>query len=175
MLSMKIPLKKVSLFIIGIAAYAFTVVAPVYGSTGVKRCHMGATMSRHCVMKDMGDMSVYHIEPVSMSESDPDMKEAIRAATAPFRPLICPLGGKSRFDTCPHSRQHGHSGKGCCIKDCGDAIPGQNGFLVFSNFYFLVPEINDTATLAETGQPSPEILSPSTRPDNPDPRPPQIS
>jgi len=167
--------KKASLFVTAVAVYAFTLMTPAYGSTGAKRCHMGAKMSRHCVMKDMGDMSMYHIKPVSMSESDPDMKEAIRAATAPFRPLICSLGEKSRFAACPLSKQHGHSGKGCCLKNCGDAIPGQDGFLVFSNLYFLVSEISDTATLAETGQPSPGILSPSTRPDSPDPRPPQIS
>ncbi|VAX21706.1 hypothetical protein MNBD_NITROSPINAE03-2080 [hydrothermal vent metagenome] len=174
MLSMKIPFKKVSLFIIGIVAYALTIVAPVYGAVSVKRCHMEAGMSGHDVMMDVENRQTYHVEPVSMSESDPDMKEAIQAATAPFRSLTCPLGGKSRFDACPRANQR-HSGKGCCLKNCGDAIPGQDGFLVFSNFYFLVSEISDTATLAETGQPSPGILSPSTRPDNPDPRPPQIS
>ncbi len=45
MLSMKIPFKKVSLFIICTAVYAFTVVAPVYGATDVKRCHVEAGMA----------------------------------------------------------------------------------------------------------------------------------
>jgi len=175
MLPIEIPLKKVSLFIIGIAAYVLTVVAPVYGSASVKRCRVEAGMSGYDVMMDVENRQTYHVEPVSMSESDPDMKEAIQAATAPFRSLTCPLGGKSRFGACPHSGQHGHNSKGCCLKNCAETIPGQGGFLVFSNLYFLISEVSGAATLAEICLASPETLTPSTRPDNPDPRPPRIS
>ncbi|VAX20517.1 hypothetical protein MNBD_NITROSPINAE04-480 [hydrothermal vent metagenome] len=173
MLSVKIPFKKVSLFVIGAATYALTIVAPVYGATGVKRCHVEAGMSGHGVMMDVEDRQTHHVEPLFVSE--PDIEEIIQVGSTAFRFLTCPLDGKSRFDACPHSGRSGHNSKGCCLKNCGETIPGQDGFLVFSNLYFLISEVSDTATLAEICLASPEILTPPTRPDSPDPRPPRIS
>lgn len=155
-----------------IFAFALGVGAPAWAATDMKRCHIGMEMGGHDVIKHSGSHSAPHVIPDFKHESDSDINKILRTVTSAFSSTICPLNGKRQV-ACPYSGQHGHVSKGCCLKKCDKATPGQDGFIVFTNLNYLASEINVATTLMETGVVSPIILTSSTRPDNPGPRPPR--
>lgn len=160
-----------------ITALALGVGGPAHATADMKRCHMGMEMSGHGhdAAKNSDDKKSHHIMSDFEPEPVTDIKDILLTITNASSSAICPLNGGSRFSVCPHSEQYGQVGKGCCLKKCGETIPGQDGFLVFSNFNFLVSEINSASTLTNKGSFISGVSTASTRHDDPDPRPPRIS
>lgn len=155
-----------------ILAFALGVGAPAWAATDMKRCHIGMEMSGHDVIKHSGGHSAPHVIPDFKTESDSDINKILRTVTSAFSSTICPLNGK-RQGACPHSGQHGHGSKGCCLKKCDKATPGQDGFIVFTNLNYLISEVGMAQAPMETSLVISSFLTTSTRLDNPDPRPPR--